>query len=373
MSDADVPEVFLADTRAKPRRNLLDKAGLLLSRAGFDELDLDKKFVAIKMHFGEPGNLAFIRPNYAARVVKMIASAGGKPFLAETTSLYTGSRSNAIDHLAAAAENGFTRLTVGCDVIIADGLKGTEYREVQVNAKHTGAAKIAAAIADADAIITLNHFKGHELTGIGGAIKNLGMGCGSRGGKLFMHSSSKPKMQADNCTSCGLCLASCPQQAIVWNESKQAMIVYDRCIGCGQCIAMCQHGAAKAVLDESAANAAEKIAEYALAVVRDKPALHLSFITDVAPFCDCWGYNDAAIVGDIGFCASRDPVALDRACTDIVNAAPLSPGSTLDGRGLAPGDDKFSSVHPNTDWKAGLAYAESIGLGSQAYKLVKVD
>jgi uncharacterized Fe-S center protein len=178
------PDVFLTNTRTKPRHSLTDKLESVMRKAGFDELGLKKKFVAVKLHFGEPGNLAFIRPNYAARVVAMIREAGGMPFLTDTNSLYTGRRSHAVDHLEAASGNGFNRLTVGCDVLIADGLKGTEYREVEVNLKHCDSAKVAAAIADADALITLSHFKGHELTGIGGAVKNLGMGCGSRGGKL---------------------------------------------------------------------------------------------------------------------------------------------------------------------------------------------
>lgn len=366
-------EVFLANMHARPRHSLTDKLGSVIMKAGFEALDLKKKFVAVKLHFGEPGNLAFIRPNYAAKVVAMIKDAGGKPFLTDTNSLYTGGRSNAVDHLAAASGNGFNRLTVGCDVVIADGLKGTEFREVEVDLKHCQSAKIASAVADADILITLSHFKGHELTGIGGAIKNLGMGCAARGGKLFMHSASKPKMDQEKCVSCGICVESCPQQAIFWSPEKQAMIAYDKCIGCGQCIAMCQYGAAQAVFDESAANAAEKIAEYAFAVVKDRPCLHASLITDVSPFCDCWGYNDTAIVSDIGLAASADPVTLDRACSDLVNAAQVNAASILEGRGLKAGDDKFGSIHPGTSWQAGLAYAESIGLGTQSYTVVEVQ
>lgn len=359
--------------RAKPKRNLPAKVKGLLVSAGFDELDLEKKFVAIKIHFGEPGNLAFIRPNYAALVASMVRDAGGKPFLTDTNSLYTGRRSNAVDHLSAAAHNGFNALTVGCDVIIADGLKGTDYQEIEVGLKHTKAARIASAVATADVIISMNHFKGHELTGIGGAVKNLGMGCGSRGGKLFMHSASKPKIDVEKCVACGVCVESCSQAAIFFNPAKRAEIDYDKCIGCGQCIAMCQYGAAEAVFNESAASASEKIAEYALAAVKGKPSLHLSFITDVSPFCDCWGHNDAALVADIGFAASRDPVALDMACADLVNSAPVSESSMLGGREIAEGSDKFGAVHKNTDWKAGLAYAESIGLGTTSYKLVRSD
>ena len=367
-------DVFMTDMRARPGRSLTHKFVTLLQKAGFNELGLEKKFVAIKMHFGEPGNLAFIRPNYAARLARMVSKAGGVPFLTDANTLYSGGRGNAADHLLSAAQNGFTRVVVGCDVIIADGLKGTEYREIEINQNHFRSAKIASAIADADALITLSHFKGHELTGFGGAIKNLGMGCGSRGGKLEMHSASKPRIIEENCTACAMCIKSCPQEAITLTpDHKLARIDYDKCIGCGQCIAMCQYGAAKAVFDESAEVAAQKIAEYALAVVRDRPCLHACFITDVAPFCDCWSYNDMAIVSDIGIAASLDPVALDRACTDLVNDAPVNPGCMLDGRGLEPGDDKFGSIHPSTSWRAGLEYAEAIGLGTQSYRLVSVD
>ncbi len=369
----DTAEVFFTNMRARQTRNLVAKMTALLKAAGFEQMDLERKFVAVKMHFGEPGNLAFIRPNYAARVVSMVREAGGRPFLTDTNTLYTGGRSNAVDHLASASANGFNRLSAGCEVIISDGLRGTEYREVEVGCKHTDTAKIAAAVADADSLVTLSHFKGHELTGIGGAIKNLGMGCAARGGKLFMHSTSKPVIQQDQCVACGLCKESCPQEAILWNAEKQAMIAYDRCIGCGQCIAMCQYGAVKAVLDESASVAAEKIAEYALAAVKDKPSLHASFIMDVSPFCDCWGYNDKALVADIGIAASRDPVALDQACVDMVNEAPLAPGTILEDSDLTRGDDKFGAVHRETNWQAGLAYAESIGLGSREYSLVKID
>ena len=367
-------DVYMMDMRAKPGRSLTHKFVTLVEKAGFKKLELEKKFVAIKLHFGEPGNLAFIRPNYAARTARMVAKAGGIPFLTDANTLYLGGRGNTIDHLASAAQNGFTKAVVGCEVIIADGLRGTEYREIEINQKHCRSAKIASAIADCDALITLSHFKGHELTGFGGAMKNLGMGCGSRGGKLFMHSASKPRIAEKNCTACAMCVKSCSQEAITLRtDHKVAAIDYDKCIGCGQCIAMCQYGAAQAVFNESAADAAEKIAEYALAVVKDRPALHVNFITDVAPVCDCYGYNDAALVADIGILASADPVALDRACVDLVNDAPLNPGSMLDGKGLAPGDDKLGAANPNTSWQAALSYAESIGLGTQSYRLVKVD
>jgi uncharacterized Fe-S center protein len=367
-------DVYVTDMRAKPERGLVEKFVTIAEKAGFKELKLKKQFVAIKIHFGEPGNLGFIRPNFATRLAEMVGKAGGIPFLTDANTLYTGGRGNAVDHLASAARNGFTRAVVGCEVIIADGLKGMEFREIEINQKHCRYAKIASAIADSDVIITLSHFKGHELTGFGGAIKNLGMGSGSRGGKLFMHSASKPNIAEEKCTACAVCVKSCPQEAITLStDHKVASIDYDKCVGCGQCIAMCQYNAAQAVFNESAADAAEKIAEYALAVVKDRPALHVNFVTEVAPVCDCYGYNDAAIVHDIGILSSTDPVALDRACVDLVNDAPVNPGSKLDDKKFTAGEDKFGFANPNTSWQAGLSYAESIGLGTQSYRLVKVN
>ncbi len=171
-----------------------------------------------------------------------------------------GRRSNAVDHLAVAAENGFNPLTTGLNVIIADGLKGSDYREIEINAKHVRTAKIGTVIADSDIIISINHFKGHELAGFGGALKNLAMGCGSRGGKLEMHSSSKPVIEEDNCTSCGLCKKNCAHDAISFNMNKKAEIDYSKCTGCSQCVAMCMYNAASADWNEAFETVSEKIA-----------------------------------------------------------------------------------------------------------------
>lgn len=363
-------KVYFTDFRTRPGRNIMKKLRNLLNSAGLGEIDFKGKMVAIKIHFGEPGNLAFIRPNYAAEVVAMIKELGGKPFLTDANTLYTGQRSNAIDHLDSAMKNGFSPLTVGCPIIIADGLKGIEYREIEINQKHCQTAKIGSAIGDADIIISLSHFKGHEQTGFGGAIKNVGMGSGSRGGKLEMHSSSKPRMVGENCTACGMCIEGCSQAAISLSEEEQALIDEDTCIGCGQCVALCRFNAAQVVWDQSAQVTGEKIAEYALAVINGKPNLHINIITSVSPNCDCWAHNDAPIVSDLGMAVSTDPVALDMACVDMVNQAPPLPTSVLSDKGCKPGDDKFSLIHPNTNWRKGLEYAQQIGLGSLDYKLI---
>lgn len=365
-------KVYFTDLRTKPGRNLLDKLRTLLMEAGMNKIQFKDKFTAIKIHFGEPGNLAYIRPNYAAEVVKLIKELGGMPFLTDSNTLYTGKRANAIDHLETAMKNGFNSLEVDCNVIIADGLKGTEYREIEINMPRCKTAKIGSAIADADIIISMNHFKGHEMTGFGGALKNLGMGSGSRGGKLEMHSASQPKIQKQNCVSCGMCVKSCSQGAISFNGNKKADIDYNKCIGCGQCVAVCQFNAAQVIWNESADTANEKIAEYAYAVVKDKPNFHINFIMNVSPDCDCFSNNDMAIVPDIGIAASFDPVALDRASVDLVNAATAISGSVLEETHYHNGEDKFGHIHVNTNWKSGIEHGAKIGLGNEEYELIRL-
>ncbi|MDI6618988.1 MAG: DUF362 domain-containing protein [Clostridiales bacterium] len=365
-------KVYFTDLKTRPNYNLLDKLERLVKRAGIEKIDFSNKFVAIKIHFGEPGNMAFIRPNYAAKMVSIIKSLGGMPFLTDSNTLYTGRRSNALDHLQSAAENGFTPLTVGCNIIIADGLKGTDYREIGINLKYCKTAKIGAAIADADVLISMSHFKGHEMTGFGGTLKNLGMGCASRGGKLEIHSASQPRIDKENCRSCGLCIKNCSQKAISFDENKKASIDYSKCIGCGQCVAVCQFNGAQVVWNESADTATEKVAEYAYAVIKDKPNFHINFIMDVSPDCDCSPSNDYAIIPNIGIAASFDPVALDKACVDLVNKAPALKGSVLSDNRYREGEDKFTHIHSNTDWRAGLEHGEEIGLGKQDYELILV-
>ncbi len=377
-------KVFFTDLRTVPGNNLLVKLENLIRRAGIGDIDFDGKFTAIKIHFGEPGNLAYIRPNYAARVVDVIRSLGGKPFLTDSNTLYTGGRSNAVDHLDAAMENGFNRIGAHADVIIADGLKGTDYKEIPSGGKYCPAPKIGAAVADADIIISMNHFKGHEQSGFGGALKNLGMGCASVGGKLELHSSSQPCIDEKNCIGCRICEKYCRHDAVKVVDRK-AVIDYDKCVGCGQCVAVCQKSAAVIKDYDTSEVLNHKIAEYAYAVVNGKPHFHISFIMNVSPNCDCWNHNDAAIVPDLGIAASFDPVALDCACADLVKAAPSLMGNAIsdkdhaNGEGCTcghhhhhKGDDKFRLVHPDTNWEAGVEYGEQIGLGCREYELVKL-
>ena len=367
-------KVYFTDFRIKNGRSLLDKLETLVKKAGIEQIDFSGKFTAIKIHFGEPGNLAYIRPNYAARLVQFLQKREARVFLTDTNTLYSGRRSNAVDHLRSAMENGFNPIAVPCPVIIADGLKAIDYREVSINGEYCKTAKIGAAIADADIIVSMNHFKGHEQTGFGGALKNLGMGSASAAGKLEMHSSSQPMMVEEECTSCGQCVKYCASNAVTLNERKKAEINPAKCTGCGQCVAVCQYDAVQVVWNNSSVITCYKIAEYSLAAVKDKPHFHINFIMDVSPNCDCWGHNDAPIVPNIGIAASFDPVALDKACADMVTAAAANTGSCLNvhEHGRLQGEDKFKLVHPKTNWKAALIHAEKIGLGSMDYELITV-
>jgi len=366
-------KVYWIDFRTSPNLNILKKLEKLLKAAGFNDLDLKDKFTALKIHVGEPGNMSYIRPPFVAVVAAMVKELGGKPFLTDANTLYSGRRHNAYDHLRAGLENGFSRDATGCDIIIADGLKGNDYVGMPVTGgSHCSTAMIGSAIAEADALISLNHFKGHELTGFGGALKNLGMGCASRGGKKFLHEVSHPIIVRPSCTGCGSCVKACASKAITLDQAKKAVIDHELCVGCCQCVAVCQFGAARASEGSASKVCSERIAEYSQAILAGKPSFHINFVMNVSPNCDCWGNNDAPIVADIGIFASADPVALDQACVDAVNAAPATNATALTDRHYTGQGEKFGHIHTDTDWAFGLEHAQGLGLGTRAYELVKV-
>ncbi len=368
-------KVWFTNLRVKPSQNLLKKLENLVIKAGIENIDFKKKLVAIKIHFGEPGNLAYIRPNYAAQIVKLLKSKEAIPYLTDCNTLYYGRRSNGPSHIEAAFENGFNPMVTGCPVIIADGVRGTDHREIPLDMEYCKTAKIGAQIADSDIVISLNHFKGHELTGFGGALKNLGMGCASVGGKLFLHSGSSPKVYEPNCTGCRACEKYCAYGAIKVGKDKIAHIDYSKCVGCGQCVAVCQYDSSRVVWSPNSEIVCNRITEYAYAVIKDKPSFHVNFIMNVSPDCDCWDSNDYPLVPDLGMAASFNPVALDKACADLVMAAPALPGSKICedlSKGDLAGEDKFRLAHPNTFWLSGLQHAEKIGIGSVSYELIRI-
>ena len=379
-------KVYYSNLRCKPGVNLLKKLRNLIKAAGIEQINFDGQYTAVKLHFGEPGNMAYIRPNYVATVVDLLNSLGAKTFLTDANTLYKGRRDNAVDHLKSAMVNGFNPIAVNANVIIADGLKGTNYSAIPIEgAKYCPAPKIGQAVADADIVVSISHFKGHEQAGFGGALKNLGMGCASIAGKLELHSSSQPKVNEKNCIGCRICKKNCNHGAISVNpHSKKAVIDYSKCVGCGQCVALCQYAAAVLAEWDTSEVLNCKIAEYTKAVLKGKPNFHISLIMNVSPECDCWGHNDVAIVPDLGMMASFDPVALDQACADLVNKAPVINGwKPAAGYSYAGGDcacgckdhentELFKHIHPDTDWESGLQYAQEIGLGSREYELVEI-
>lgn len=367
-------KVYFTDFRTKEGVGLPQKLKKLLIKAGFKDMDLENKFVAIKIHFGELGNIAYLRPNYAKAVADLVKESGGKPFLTDCNTLYPGSRKNALEHLDCALENGFNEFTTGCHVIIGDGLKGTDDIAVPIEGgEYCREAYIGRAIMDADAFISLNHFKGHEMTGFGGAIKNIGMGCGSRAGKMHQHNQGKPTVNPKLCKNCKRCAKECGSDAISY-DTGIAVISDDLCKGCGRCIGACSFDA----IANKNWNANEilgcKMAEYSKAVLDGRTNFHINIVVDISPNCDCHAENDAPILPNIGMFASYDPVALDQACVDACQKATPIKNSQL-GDNLSLPDWKFNKDHfkdsnPNVRWEETLEHAEKIGVGSRDYELI---
>lgn len=372
-------KVYFTTFRCRPDEGPVDKLKRLVKAAGIGNIDMDGKFVAIKMHFGELGNMAFLRPNYARAVADMVKSFGGKPFLTDCNTLYPGSRKNAIEHLYCAWENGFTPLTVGCPVIIGDGLKGTDDIAVPVNGgEYVKEAKIGRAVMDADVFISLTHFKGHEMTGFGGTIKNIGMGCGSRAGKKEQHSNGKPMIDPDKCRGCRRCLQECANNGLLFDAERRKMtIVSENCVGCGRCVGACNFDAISFANDAANKELNCRMAEYTKAVVDGRPHFHISIVMDVSPTCDCHAGNDTPIIPDVGMFASFDPLALDQACVDAcLRQAPLPCSQLTDemeSGHFHDHHDHFDNTNPNAEYRTCLAHAEHIGLGSRHYEIIKVN
>ncbi len=369
-------QVFFMDLRASIKEPNFLKFQKLLKAVDVKGIIQRKKkrpLVAVKLHFGERGNTAFIRPIYVRQVVDHLWEAGGRPFLTDANTVYVGTRAEAASHLVTAIENGFAYAVVKAPLIIADGLTGKAEVAVDINKEQFKTVYLAEALVEAEGLVVLSHFKLHELSGFGGALKNLGMGCASRKGKLAQHSNIAPKVTAKKCTGCGECVYHCAQEAISINlETEKAVIDPKKCVGCAECILVCPYGNIQIQWNESIPVFLKKMMEYAYGVMLNKKerAVFVSFITQVSPACDCYGHNDAPIVGDLGILASRDPVAIDQAAADLVNQARGLPGSALKKK--AAGSDKFKDIYPQVDWPLQLEYAEQLGLGSRQYELVKV-
>ncbi len=340
--------------------SLAEKAGKLFDRAGFKNAITKNDMVAVKTSFGEKGNIGYLKPPIIKSIVDKVKDCNGKPFLIETNTLYVGQRSNAIDHLIHAHERGFNYENVGAPVIIGDGLLGENNIQVEIDQKSGKHANVAGIARASNAIVSIAHVTGHLATGMGATLKNIGMGLSSRGGKLVQHSGLLPQIQKERCSACGVCAKWCPVGTInVIN--KCAVIGPDKCIGCGECLAVCQFGAVKIAWDESTINLQKKVAEHTLAVLQGKEgkSIFFNFLTHITQHCDCMNKPYEPDIADIGIIASRDPVAIEQATTDIIEKH--------------IGKDFFKDSWPNIDYTVQINYAREIGLGSMDYELVNVD
>lgn len=367
-------EVFFADARER-RKSLPERVKQLFSRASFIDLIEEDDLVAVKVHFGERGNTAYVSPVLVSKIVERIRECGGKPFLTDTNTLYRGYRANAFDHLETAIANGFAYSVVKAPILISDGLRGRDYVRVPVKGEHFKEVKISSALYHADVIITVSHFKGHELTGFAGAIKNIGMGSGSPAGKQMMHSDILPEVNWTKCTACKECIRWCPSEAISIvqkRNSKKARIDPEKCIGCGECVVTCPEDAIAINWQGSPGVTQQKIVEYAWGAIKDKPEKtgFINFVINVTPSCDCERWSDMPIVPDCGVLASTDPVAIDQASVDLVNQKSGIEETALSDLQAA---DKFRSLYKDVDWEVQLNHGESIGIGTRKYNLIKIN
>jgi len=372
--------VYFADLSAAGK-TILDKLSVLLDRTDLKGKIREKDLVAIKLHFGEKGNTAFVRPIFLRRVVDRVKEYKGKPFLTDTNTLYRGGRQEAISHLTTAYQHGFAYSVIDAPILIADGLRGNSAVHVKIDRPFFKTVSIARDIHMADVLIGVTHFTGHELSGFGGTLKNLGMGCASREGKLSQHSNISPQVKEKTCNGCKRCLARCAYDAILMKSlekgvEKQSMVASidpKKCVGCGECILTCPTGAVQIQWNEAVPLFQKKMVEYAYGAVHKKKekALYLNFLTQVSPACDCYGHSDTPIVNDVGILASEDPVAIDQASVDLVNQQSGNHASKLP-KNWENGEDKFRALYPEVDWSIQLSYAEEIGLGTRDYELVKI-
>jgi uncharacterized protein len=377
-------QVYFIDMRVS-NRSILDRIAQLVNAAGLRKVIKKNGLTAVKLHFGEHGNTAFIRPLLIRPIVDAIKSAGGKPFLTDASTLYVGTRGNGVDHLNTALFNGFGYTAVGAPLVIADGLDGRDEVIIPVGLKHCEVVHVASAVARADTLVSVAHFKLHEASGFGGAIKNVGMGSASRRGKMVQHSEVAPEVVAEKCIGCGVCRDQCAHDAISLNDRpadaprphekavQVAQIDPARCVGCAACIHACPQSALAIDWEEDLPRFMERMVEYTVGTLQGKEerSLFVNFLMQISPACDCYPYSDAPIVPDIGILASRDPVAIDQASADLLNAQPASKSSCLCDNPKASGD-KIRAVYENIDWEHQLKYAEVLGLGSRTYELVKV-
>lgn len=337
-----------------------DKLAHLIDESRVFNFLEDGETAAVKIHFGEEGNTGHVRPEHAGVVCRKIIAKGGKPFLVDTNTLYRGMRIDSAGHIKLARKHGFTKKACGAEVVVPDDTRKGNVSEVKIDSDFFKSAKIASIFLKSDAIVSLAHFKGHIMTGFGGSLKNIGMGCASREGKLAQHSTVTPIVDVKKCKGCMACVKACPSDAI-YSEGLRVVIDPAKCIGCATCIAVCANNAIEVDWESGGAELQEKMIDYASAVLSQKKGrlAFINFATRITKECDCLAKDDPSIIPDIGIFASRDPVSVDKACYDAcVNAS--------------GGRDIFRVVHPDRDASRQLKYAHKKGLGSLDYELIEL-
>lgn len=370
MSEQVLPKVYFTDLHTRPGRSLEDKFNDLLTRSEWKQSLKPGEMTAVKIHTGERGNLGYVSHNYARLAAQAVKDQGGLPYLTDTNTLYSGGRHNGIDHAVTAIQHGFTYASTGAPFLPADGVRGHEFEEIPTLGRRIKKAKLASGILKSERIIFLSHFKAHIGAGFGGTLKHMGMGCASISGKMEQHSDSKPEIDRQACTACGICVRACPEKAILMD--KKAEIDLSKCIGCGQCVAVCNYSAVQIQWDSDKDVFIEKIADYASAVrnhFKDR-AFYVNFALNITPDCDCWGNNDLPVVHDVGIFASHSPLALEQATWDMVNRSPVNEASEYADQ-LRDRKDIFQALRPHISSARILDYCEELGM-ERRYQLKKV-
>lgn len=346
---------FIPVTASDDSKAVKEKIKTLIKKSGVLDFITRGDKVTAKIHFGEEGNTGFVNPEFAGVICREIKAKGGQVCLSDANVLYKGRRKDSDEHLKLALGHGFTKDVTGVDIVIPDDTKEEDIIEVVIDQKYIKTAKMGRLFLECDSLMCITHFKGHMLTGFGGSIKNLGMGCATRQGKLAQHNSLAPTVYVENCVACGACVAVCPAGALTVTD--KVSLDLKKCIGCANCVGVCP--TFTLFVDFTAGTAVqEKMAEYAYAILRDKKNKKgfINFATNINKECDCWGQENPRIAPDVGIFASSDPVAVDRASYDMVNKV--------------CGKDIFKSVNPDQDGNIQLAHAEKLGLGTQEYELI---
>lgn len=330
----------------------------LWQQANLSQVIHKNDITALKLHVGEPGNQTFLKPDVAKTLVECIRLAGSQAFLTDTAVLYQSPRDNGVTHARVAQEHGFGFADIGAPFLPADGILGNDEVEVKITGKHFTEASIASAIMHANSLVVLSHVTGHLATGLAATIKNLGMGCSSRKGKLRQHHGQHPRINTKACTACGICAEWCPAHAITVGDV--AIIDNNICIGCGECVSECRDNAVGFGWGMRSKELQERIVEYASAVTSNKKGriAYMTIAESITKDCDCIGRVQKPVVEDIGLLASMDPVALDKASLDLVQERA--------GKGLA------AMTYPKHDPMIQIRYAEELGLGSSTYELLEI-